>query len=85
MTFFFLYHPPSPLTPSLKKYARPRARQAAEHLSDKMAEDVKSPERREMCEKRRVSNPVREVEREREKSRLWRINEACQPFRPHLK
>lgn len=60
--------PRPPRPPSLKKYARTRARQAAEHLSDKMAEDVKSPERREMCES---GESQTQSERERERKTIY--------------
>lgn len=68
---------PSPFScfsPSLK-YTHTRAR--AKHLSDKMAEDVKSSERNEMCESgvsNRVKNPF-----------MVKKHEPCRPVRPHLK
>lgn len=75
--------PPSFLPPSLspqpQKYARTRARQATEHLSDKMAEDVKSLERREMCES---GDSQTQWEK---KTFMGDITKPVKPFRPHLK
>lgn len=71
---------PPPLSPQPQKYARTRARQATEHLSDKMAEDVKSLERREMCESGDSQTQWKK------KNIYGRHNEACQtvPASPEM-